>query len=165
MKEAHAGICARFFARVRTLNLLSVSDQPEHELQTVGISGSQTAMDENWSAAKVTYWGVAGFIAGVGAHRGCYVNERRMAAETRVRSEATQSHRRPLQKEPGPPPSNRDLGHHPRLDSVTFDATETPSLGERWRHRGPTLIPAQTSRPISRRSAEPPPGFASRTRG
>src|SRR5262249_17568972 len=104
---------ARLYRRVRTLNLLSVSDQPEHELQTVGISGSQAAMDENWSAAKVTSWGVAGLIAGDGAHRGCYVNERRMAAETRVRSKTTQSHPRPLLKEPGSPASNRVLGHHP----------------------------------------------------
>jgi hypothetical protein len=51
-------------------------------------------MDENWSAAKVTYWGVAGFIAGDGAHRGCYVNERQMAAETRVRSQRNHIARR-----------------------------------------------------------------------
>jgi hypothetical protein len=65
-----------FTGRIRMLNVLSISDQPQHELQTAEISGPQTSTDEKWNLAKVTYWGITDLIGGSGTQRGYYVNER-----------------------------------------------------------------------------------------
>jgi hypothetical protein len=65
-----------FTGRVRVLTVLSLSDVPGHELQTVEITGSHSSTDEKWNAAEVTYWGVSDLVAGNGTQRGYYVNER-----------------------------------------------------------------------------------------
>jgi hypothetical protein len=65
-----------FIGRIRTLNVISLSDQPQHELQTGEISGPQTSTDNLWNAAKVTYWANTDLIAGKGTQRGYYLNER-----------------------------------------------------------------------------------------
>ena len=65
-----------FTGRVRILNIVSLSDIPDHELQTVEIAGPQSSTDEKWNAARVTYWGLSDLVAGNGTQRGYYVNER-----------------------------------------------------------------------------------------
>jgi hypothetical protein len=66
-----------FSGRVRVLTTIALADIPGHELQTVEISGPQSSSDANWNGAQVTYWGVSDVVAGNGAQRGYYVNERR----------------------------------------------------------------------------------------
>jgi hypothetical protein len=65
-----------FTGRIRTLNVISLSDKPQHELQTGEITGPQISTDEAWNAAKVTYWAVTDLVGGHGIQRGYYLNER-----------------------------------------------------------------------------------------
>jgi len=65
-----------FTGHVRVLGVLSLADTPQHELQTAEVSGPQNSTDENWNAARVTYWGITDLVAGNGTQRGYYVNER-----------------------------------------------------------------------------------------
>jgi hypothetical protein len=65
-----------FSGHARVLTVLSLTDVPSHELQTVEIVGPQSSTDEKWNTARVTYWGVTDVIAGNGTQRGYYLNER-----------------------------------------------------------------------------------------
>ena len=64
-----------FTGHARALNVLSLTDVPGHELQTVEIAGPQSSTDEKWNTARVTYWGVADVVAGNGSQRGYFLNE------------------------------------------------------------------------------------------
>jgi hypothetical protein len=64
-----------FTGHVRALNVLSLSDTPNHELNTVEITGPQSSTDEKWNNARVTYWGLSDLVAGNGTQRGYFVNE------------------------------------------------------------------------------------------
>ncbi len=65
-----------FSGRTRVLTVLSLTDVPGHELQTIEIAGPQSSTDEKWNTARVTYWGVSDTVAGNGTQRGYYLNER-----------------------------------------------------------------------------------------
>jgi hypothetical protein len=64
-----------FSGHARVLTVLSLTDVPGHELQTVEIGGPQSSTDERWNGARVTYWGVTDFVAGNGSQRGHFLNE------------------------------------------------------------------------------------------
>jgi len=64
-----------FSGHARVLTVLSLTDVPGHELQTVEIGGPQSSTDEKWKTARVTYWGVTDVVAGNGSQRGHFVNE------------------------------------------------------------------------------------------
>ena len=57
--------------------MLSLADIPNHELNTVEITGVQSSTDEKWNTARVTYWGISDLVAGNGTQRGYFVNEQR----------------------------------------------------------------------------------------
>lgn len=65
-----------FKGRVRVLNILSLSDVPGHELQSIEVIGAHTSSDEKWNRAPVTYWGVSDLVEGSGFQRGYYLTER-----------------------------------------------------------------------------------------
>jgi hypothetical protein len=64
-----------FTGHARVLTVLSLTDVPSHELQTVEIAGPQSSTDEKWDTARVTYWGVTDIVAGNGNQRGHFLNE------------------------------------------------------------------------------------------
>jgi hypothetical protein len=64
-----------FSGHARVLTVLSLTDVPGHELQTVEIVGPQSSTDQNWNTARVTYWGVSDTVAGNGSQRGHFLNE------------------------------------------------------------------------------------------
>jgi hypothetical protein len=64
-----------FSGHARVLTVLSLTDVPGHELQTVEIGGPQSSTDGKWNEARVTYWGISDLVAGNGTQRGYYVNE------------------------------------------------------------------------------------------
>ena len=64
-----------FTGHARALTVLSLTDVPGHELQTVEIAGPQSSTDEKWNTARVTYWGVGDVVAGNGSQRGYFLNE------------------------------------------------------------------------------------------
>ncbi len=64
-----------FAGKARLQTTVALSDSPNHELNLVEVTGSQKSTDAKWNDAKVTYWGIADFVAGSGPQRGYFVND------------------------------------------------------------------------------------------
>jgi len=62
-------------AHIRLLTTLTLSDQPNHQLQISEVQGNQKSADPKWNNSRLTYWSTTDLMAGSGTQSGYYVNE------------------------------------------------------------------------------------------
>ena len=67
-------VSGSFSGRATTQAIISPQDTPNHGLNLLEVAGVQKTSDDNWSDAKITYWGTADLVDGSGPQRGYFVN-------------------------------------------------------------------------------------------
>jgi hypothetical protein len=70
-----AAISGSFAGKARLQTAVALSDSPNHELNLIEVTGPQKSADTKWNDSRVTYWGMADLVAGVGPQRGYFVND------------------------------------------------------------------------------------------
>jgi len=68
-------ITGSFSGRTNSQSTLSLQDTPNHDLTLLEVRGTQKSQDENWTNAKIVYWGTTDLVSGSGPQRGYFVNE------------------------------------------------------------------------------------------
>ncbi len=69
-----ASIKGTFSGKITKQSAIPLTDQPNHEMSIVEVSGTQKSDDPLWNNSKITYWGVTDLIDGKGSQRGYYNN-------------------------------------------------------------------------------------------
>lgn len=68
-------ITGSFSGKTSVQTLISLGDQPNHDLQVAEITGQQKSSDPEWNNARMRYWGVTDLQSGNGTQRGYWINE------------------------------------------------------------------------------------------
>jgi len=68
-------ISGSFSGNVKVLTALTLSDQPNHELNLAEVGGIQKTSDDKWNNARITYWGTTDIAGGSGKQSGYFVND------------------------------------------------------------------------------------------
>jgi hypothetical protein len=63
-----------FSGKITKQSGLSLTDQPNHEMNIGEVSGTQNSPDPLWNNSKITYWGVTDLLDGKGSQRGYFNN-------------------------------------------------------------------------------------------
>ncbi len=67
-------ISGTFSGKITKQSPISLTDQPNHEMNIAEVSGTQKSADPLWNNSKITYWGVTDLLDGKGSQRGYYNN-------------------------------------------------------------------------------------------
>ncbi len=67
-------ITGSFSGKITKQFAMPLTDQPNHEMSIVEVSGTQKSPDPLWNNSKVVYWGITDLLDGKGSQRGYYNN-------------------------------------------------------------------------------------------
>ena len=73
-KKAMPSTSGTFSGKITKQSSMSLTDQPNHEMNIAEVAGTQKSPDELWNNAKITYWGVTDALDGKGTQHGYFNN-------------------------------------------------------------------------------------------
>jgi len=67
-------ITGSFAGKITEQSTLTLTDQPNHEMNIAEVRGTQKSSDSLWHNSKIAYWGVTDLLDGKGTQHGYYDN-------------------------------------------------------------------------------------------